>query len=146
MSILITDTFVPSAAGFPIVNLEDVWESGASVVLSGPGYLLVAANDAATVIKDRADFVCDGAADDVQIQAAIDALPVGGGTVMLSEGTFNIAASVVVPEDTILEGSGMWATQASPIPLGLTHIPTMVVPSYDTSKAISNVHPSRFSP
>ena len=36
--------------------------------------LTVAANDASDASKGRADYVCDGTADDVQIQAALDAL------------------------------------------------------------------------
>jgi len=38
---------------------------------------VVAASDSKK--KSDADYVCDGTADDVQIQAAIDALPGGGG-------------------------------------------------------------------
>lgn len=42
-----------------------------------------------------ATYVCDGAADDVQIQAAYDALLLaGGGTIWLSPGTFNLAATL----------------------------------------------------
>ena len=59
----------------------------------GVNGLLVAANDASDAAKGRADYVCDGTADDVQIQAAIDALT-SGGRVVLSEGTFNYAATV----------------------------------------------------
>ena len=37
--------------------------------------IVVAASNAANETKDAADYVCDGTADDVQIQAAIAALP-----------------------------------------------------------------------
>lgn len=37
--------------------------------------VVVAASDASAFSKLFADYVCDGTADDVQIQAAIDALP-----------------------------------------------------------------------
>jgi hypothetical protein len=43
--------------------------------------------------------VCDGTADNVQIQEAIDALPSVGGIVSLSEGIFNIASTIQIPED-----------------------------------------------
>lgn len=56
--------------------------------------LLVAASDATAIELAQADYVCDGTADDVQIQAALDALPATGGTVALSSGTFTLAASV----------------------------------------------------
>lgn len=52
--------------------------------------LVVAANDSLAKSKAQADYVCDGTADDVQIQAGIDALPVGGGKVLLSEGNYTI--------------------------------------------------------
>lgn len=58
--------------------------------------LVVAASDAASDSIAGADFRCDGTADDVQIQAAWDAMTAAGivGTVQLSEGTFTLAASI----------------------------------------------------
>ena len=49
---------------------------------------VIAASDSRD--KERADYVCDGISDDIEIQAAIDALPPGGGTVLLLEGTYII--------------------------------------------------------
>lgn len=54
---------------------------------------MVAANDASSAWIDGADYTTDGVDDDVQIQAAIDDLPAAGGTVLLSDGTFHVAAS-----------------------------------------------------
>jgi len=72
---------------------------------------VVAASDASADSKQFADYVCDGTADDVQIQAAIAALPAGGGKVELSEGTFNIAADIVINTSaTKLVGQGRGAT------------------------------------
>jgi hypothetical protein len=68
--------------------------------------LTVVASGAAAKIKARADYVCDGTADEVQINAAIAALPAGGGKVMLAEGTFTLAAAVVVPSNVTIEGQG----------------------------------------
>jgi hypothetical protein len=57
----------------------------------------VASVSATPAEKARADWVCDGTADDVQIQAALDAVKAaGGGTVVLSSGTFNLAARLVI--------------------------------------------------
>jgi hypothetical protein len=57
----------------------------------------VAANDASDRDKAVADYVCDGTADNVEIQAAIDAVEAnGGGTVLLSEGTFAIATGLTI--------------------------------------------------
>ena len=58
--------------------------------------LFVAASNAPTRIRNVADYTCDGEDDDVQIQAAIDALeayPLGG-KVVLSEGTFYVGTKI----------------------------------------------------
>lgn len=62
---------------------------------AGPGTasgatLLVAAHDASERAKLSADFLCDGAGDQEEINAAIRALPPAGGVVQLTEGTFDI--------------------------------------------------------
>ena len=53
---------------------------------------IVAASD--SLHKERADYVCDGVDDQVEIQAAIDVLPAGGGTVVLLDGTFYLGAKI----------------------------------------------------
>lgn len=71
---------------------------------------VVAASD--SIDTSRADYVCDGTADDVQIQQAIDAVASKGGEIVLLEGTYNINASIVInagDEDLILQGNG-WGT------------------------------------
>jgi parallel beta-helix repeat protein len=52
--------------------------------------LTVAASDASAEARASADYVCDGTNDEVQIQAAIDALGSTGGKVILSAGNFLI--------------------------------------------------------
>ena len=54
---------------------------------------IIAASD--SLHPERADYVCDGTDDQVQINAAIDALPVGGGNVALMEGTWYISSEVL---------------------------------------------------
>jgi len=56
--------------------------------------------------KAQADYVCDGTADDVEINAAIAALPPGGGKVVLSEGTFDQQAIINAVSRLTLEGQG----------------------------------------
>lgn len=56
---------------------------------------VVAASGAPASVKARADYVCDGTADEVEIQAAMNALPASGGIVQLMGTTFNIAAKLV---------------------------------------------------
>jgi len=67
--------------------------------------IIVAATDSKTQIK--ADYNCDGTDDEVEINAAIDALPSTGGMVFLMEGTYNINASITIDVDnTSLIGTG----------------------------------------
>jgi len=72
---------------------------------------LVAANDANVETKAIADFVCDGTADDVEIQLALDAITTAtplGGLVTLSEGTFIIAATITIDEPFVtIQGTGL---------------------------------------
>ena len=94
---------------------EALWSevSGASF------YRLVAAADAPASVRAKAQYVCDGSADDVQIQQAVnDVKTAGGGIVQLSGGNFNLAATVTISgnadeddADTItLRGVGAQAT------------------------------------
>ena len=63
--------------------------------------------------SDGSDYVCDGTADDVQIQAALDAVnSVGGGVVFIKNGTYNIAKAnlpMTIGSNTVLIGES-WAT------------------------------------
>lgn len=68
----------------------------------------IAASNATASVKAQADVVCDGTADNVEIQAYINALSAGR-TIqeeVLCVGTFNIAASITLPSYTILEIQG----------------------------------------
>ncbi|MFA5401655.1 MAG: right-handed parallel beta-helix repeat-containing protein [Dehalococcoidia bacterium] len=66
--------------------------------------IVVAASD--SLNKAAANYVCDGVADNVEIQAAIDALPAGGGKVVLLEGTFNLASTLTGIVGLALVGCG----------------------------------------
>ncbi len=69
--------------------------------------LVVVASNSKTISKKSADYLCDGTADDVQIQAAITALSSTGGKIVLSEGTFNIATTPLISSNNlIIEGQG----------------------------------------
>lgn len=73
------------------------WEKtndGTGVGSYEPNYLLVAASDATAREIAAADYTCDGTADEVQINTALDLIRATGGTVILSSGTFAIAASI----------------------------------------------------
>ena len=53
------------------------------------------------------DYLCDGTADDVEINAAITALPAAGGEIVILEGTYNIAAKIDITKDNVsIRGNG----------------------------------------
>lgn len=67
---------------------------------------VVAASD--SVNAAGADYVCDGAEDNVQIQSAINALTDTGGKIILLEGTYNISPVITLSQgkaaSVIIEG------------------------------------------
>ena len=81
---------------------------------------VVAASDADAQSIAQADYVCDGTADDVEIQAAIDALPAGGGRIHLTQGTFTIASTININRGlpTWLSGEGRSTVLATAAAVG----------------------------
>lgn len=61
---------------------------------------VVATSDAPTLVKTQATYVCDGTADDVQIQAALDAA-VSGDSVLVIGNTGSLAATVNVTNNGV---------------------------------------------
>ena len=106
-------------AGNALMADGDSWESRALVeadisdLAIGRAFTLtIAASDASALEISQADYVCDGADDDVQIQAALDALPSQGGTVKLSSGSFTIEATIILPPIPFtLSGDGTESTR-----------------------------------
>jgi hypothetical protein len=78
----------------------------AFVTTKGTATVVVASSTAPASVKKVADYVCDGTADNVQIQAAITALATYGGTVVLSDGTFNLIAALTLGNNLRLSGQG----------------------------------------
>ncbi|MFF9268616.1 hypothetical protein [Streptomyces rochei] len=85
----------------------------------GPYYYLVAASDAPATVRAKADYTCDGSADDEEIQIAINAAKAGGGgIVQLSGGHFVLANTLTLTGNTdednaatlTLRGAGAQAT------------------------------------
>ena len=53
------------------------------------------------------DYLCDGTADDVEINAAITALPATGGEIVILDGTYNITAKIDVNKNNVsIRGNG----------------------------------------
>lgn len=74
--------------------------------------MVVASNDAPDSVKMLADYVCDGTADQVEILAAIaDLVSTGdGGTIELTEGTYVLAADVILNDNIAIVGRGAGST------------------------------------
>ncbi|WP_428957917.1 glycosyl hydrolase family 28-related protein [Streptomyces sp. cg35] len=69
-----------------------------------PGTLFVAAATASAPEKARANYLCDGVADNAEIQSAIDAAKAaGGGEVLLSTGEFVLAAPLRLEGDDVVD-------------------------------------------
>jgi hypothetical protein len=70
---------------------------------------------AGSSLVGRSNYTCDGTADDVEINAAITAASAaGGGKVLLSEGTFTLAAAVQMRSKVDLVGQG-WGSILSAV-------------------------------
>ena len=53
------------------------------------------------------DYLCDGTADQTEINAAITALPATGGEIVILDGTYNITAKIDVTKDNVsIKGNG----------------------------------------
>lgn len=63
---------------------------------------VVAATDSLAATKAKADYQCDGIDDEVQIQAALDALPAHGGEVFCLAGAYSIQDTIEIPDNTTL--------------------------------------------
>lgn len=67
----------------------------------------VAAHNATDKSKAAADYVCGGVNDEVELNAAVQALPVGGGSIELSEGTFDIGTFIALDVSNVwIRGQG----------------------------------------
>ena len=60
---------------------------------------IVAASDSSN--EEKADYVADGTNDEVTIEAALAALPAGGGMVFLLEGTYSIGAAIDITQSKV---------------------------------------------
>ena len=73
-----------------------------SITLGGNAIYTVAASNTPTLLKGRADYICDGTADESEIQTAL-----GLGDVQLLPGTYNISTTgIQMASNRMLRGSG----------------------------------------
>jgi len=105
------ETFDTDKKGRSIYNLGGVGIGSTAAPIVRTATVVVAASDASAKSKAQADYVCDGTDDQVEIQAAIDSLPDGGGTIYLTEGHFNIGSTITFSGETKFVGAGPMATK-----------------------------------
>lgn len=94
-----------------------------AIATGGSYFRLIAASDSSQDVKDKADYVCDGVQDQVEIQTAINAAQLeGGGVIQLSEGSYNLSSPIIIngttnednPLTVTLKGCGEFATYLRP--------------------------------
>ena len=69
--------------------------------------IIIAASNSSLSGRDGADFVCTGINDQIMINSAISALPTGGGSILLLEGTYNITGNIVINRNNVfITGQG----------------------------------------
>lgn len=90
------------------------WATPAAGGSGAPLIYYVAASNASTAEKAKATAVCDGTADNVEIQAALAATK-NVGKVQLSAGTFNLAAQVTIyGDDNVDTEADYWMEGCGP--------------------------------
>ncbi len=71
-----------------------------------PARIVIGTSTSGWTEKD-CDYLCDGTADQTEINAAITALPATGGEVVILDGTYNITAKIDVTKDNVsIRGNG----------------------------------------
>lgn len=107
-------TYVPITAGtanwdVPVnaaFTSQDTRITSLETAILGAGEkILVASNTASARVRAKADYVCDGVGDQVQIQQAVnDAQSAGGGIVQLSSGIFHTSVPITLHPTVTLQG------------------------------------------
>jgi len=81
------------------------WATAAGGTYARSATLVIASSTS----KDttNADYICDGTADQTEIESAMNALPAAGGTIVLMEGTFNCSTTLNQPQKDNITIRGM---------------------------------------
>lgn len=106
----------PFITGLTRIQQYEIWQDFEALRKRRGGTrwatLVIAASDSTAANKATADYVCDAVGDQVQIQAAIDALKTRHrpGKIVLLEGTYYVTAPILiqlgVDREMVIEGSG----------------------------------------
>jgi hypothetical protein len=79
--------------------------------------IVVAASDSSAKSKAQADYVCDGANDQTQIDTALSALPAIGGTIQFLEGSYTVQG---LPINSNISYKGLGYVTKLKLPAGAT--------------------------
>jgi len=84
--------------------------------IGGKSYIVVAASNSSTDFRTSANYLCDGTADQTEINAAITALGSSGGTVYLCPGSYYTSATIAITSQNgvFLQGGGRRAVRIRP--------------------------------
>lgn len=99
--------------------------------------LTVAASNSSAKAKKQADYVCDGTNDEVEIQAAINALPATGGKVLLLEGLYT-CKNVELDSNTEICGTG-FGTELKMPGSGISSEDSILVISNETDVVVRDI-------
>ncbi len=90
-----------------ITVLTDIRQYALPTMAQRSASKVIAASNASLESRSSADTVCDGTADDAEIQAALDIVAAaGGGVVEITEGTFNCPTGLTIDDSVVLRGTG----------------------------------------
>jgi len=84
-------------------SLDARMENAEAMAMASATYVVAAVD---SVRKSSAHYVCDGTADQVEINQALNALPASGGKVLLLAGTYTLAGGIEMPLGATLAGEG----------------------------------------
>lgn len=97
---------------------------------------IIAANNTPEELKLKADYVCDGIKDNIEIQDAV--YNASGKKVMLLPGIYDIQKEIILINNTEISGAGK-STVISPTSNNLTHVPSMFIATKKENIIIKNL-------
>ena len=119
-------TILAMVGAFSCANCEEEEAEDSSLPATRGATFIIAASDSSEASRAQADYICDGVNDEVEIQSAIDALPVVGGSIELLEGNYYIDYTIQIRDRLHMRGAGAESTV-------LNCGPTLAAPMFEYS-------------
>lgn len=122
-STAVLDTALEDVTVSTVTSPVSVAVGGGPTVIGGGTLTAVVASSTATAkVKAAADYVCDGTADQTEINAALAAIG-NDGHLLLSEGDFSVTAGVVIQSSSVtVSGAAMGSAANASSPSSGTRI------------------------